>query len=497
MDAATAAPIPSVDQLRRWLSQLHRPDRLADPELVELLGRHGRLPEPATPLAVGEAAAALLASAIDRLRPPAGASREEQRLYDVLYHSFVKRSTTYQAAHRLGLSERQVTRDRTRALRLLEAELAAPAVARPAATASADEPAYQLEPIPAILDYLPRPRVSAALVGALGSSRLVHVHGPRGIGKTSLVAETAWEAGTSGPVFWYHFRPGVNDSLGALLYELGEHLRAYGRTDLATHLATSGDVRLATRVALRALTGHGGLVVLDDFHAVAGDAAITGFVVESVRRLADLRVVTVERQRGRSGDDGTTIEVPPLSADETNALMAHLGVETDRDLTATIHAWTGGVPQLVKLAVSWLVNATPAEVASFTSTIGEVEEVQDFLLDSITELISSDDRAILDAASIFRDRFTDHALAYVSERARGTVQDAGHRLVRAYVVSRSRHGDVAFLHGTVREYIRARLSPERAAGLHRRAAAWYVDQSLHDEADFHRAAADAALAARR
>src|SRR5205823_5863746 len=106
-------------------------------------------------------------------------------------------------------------------------------------------------------------------------------------------------------------------------------------------------------------------------------------------------------------------------------------------------------------------------------------------LDSITELISSDDRAILEAASIFRDRFTDHALAFVSERPRGAVEDAGRRLVRSYVVTRSRHGDVAFLHVTVRDYIRSRLSPKRASRLHRRAGLWYKQKSNDDEARYH------------
>lgn len=479
-------------KLRRWLTLLRQPDRMAGPEVKALLEAHGRLPDNGSAIAIGRAAAEVLTEAIENLAPPEGASREERLPYLVLRTCFVDGAKLWQAANKLSISERQMTRERTRAIGLLKAELEAGAQEAPPADLELDldlDLEYRGEPIPAILGFMPRPAPTRALRKALEQHRLVGVHGPPGVGKSSLVAEIASELSETASVLWYRVRPGVNDSMAAFLFDLGDYVRARGQPELAQYMATAlpnPEPALATRLALKGLDGSAHLIVLDDYHVVEEDEAINGLIEEAVARLPELRAITISRHRDPGGRIGATYAVKPLTRAETKALLSHLGVEVRPQLADALHSWTGGISQLVKLAAAWLKTATPEEVADVTGSLEGLEGVQAFLLENITELIGPDDQAILHAASTFRDRFTDDGLAFVAQRTRGEVQDASLRLVRSYVATRSRSGDVAFFHHSVRDYVYARLSPKRRVDLHDRAALWYERREQKSEANWHR-----------
>lgn len=484
---ATADPPGFTDaQVRRWLSLLRRPDQLVIPEVVELLEAHGRLPGGGSTVETGRAAAELLVEAIERLRSPDEANREQRLPYLVLKACFVDGAKAFQAAAKLGMSERQLSRERSRAIGLLRAELESPL----------EEPdrLYRPDPVPAISGFLERPALARALREAIERHRLVNVHGPPGAGKTSLVAELATEAATRSGVLWYRFRTGVNDSPGALLYELGGYLRSRGGRGLGSYLdrsLPSLDVGVATRLALKELDGAPHLLAFDDYHAVEGERAIVGLIEEIAERLPGVRVVTISRRLEPGRPAGAQFAVSPFTRSEARELLAAFHVEADPSLAERIHNWTEGNPHLIKLAASWLKTATAEEIGHGIDSLANVAEVHAFLLDNITELIDPDDRAILDAASVFRDRFSDDALAYVADRSRGEVQDASVRLVRLYIATRSREGDCSFFHTSVRDYVYERLDPRRRTRLHRRAAQWFERMEAADEIRHHRRLAGA------
>ena len=467
------------EKVRRWLGLLRHPNRLDSPEMRALLRAHGRLPADATPLDVGRAAARFLSDTIDRLAAPPDAPAGERLPHAVLRTCFVEGAKLFQAASKLGLSERQLTRERGRAISLLTAQLSlGPVRSR-----------FVPEEIPTIDDFVPRPDVLALVAETLAAGRRARVHGPPGIGKTSLVAELAIAESRSSAVWWYRFRRGVNDTLRAVLFELGQWLGSQGLADLAGYVAPNVsdlDTAVAARIAIRAFGETHSLVVLDDYQTVEEDLPITGFFDEALVRTPTLRLVTLSRLRPGTAHAGEAIEVPPFRLEQTERLLLQMGTRRPRDTIAKIHAWTGGNPHLVKLSASWLKTATPAEIARGVEALIDQEEVQAFLLSNITELLDSDDRSILEAASIFRGRFSDDALAYVARQTRGAVQDASHRLVRSYVATRSRQGISAFFHGSVRDYVYERLDPETRSGLHLRAAAWFHRIGDDDETAYHR-----------
>jgi hypothetical protein len=481
---ARASDVPDEADVRQWLTCLRQPDRLAETSLVALLRDQGRLPETETGIEVGRAAAALLTESIERLRAADGASREEQLPYDVLQTSFLSGMKRVQAASRLGISPRQLTRYRSRAIHLLRVELATVA---PAPTS-----VYRFPPVPAIIDFQARPAMSNRIVQALDAERFVHVHGHMGIGKTCLVADLAVRVASGRPVLWYRFRGGVNDSLASLLFELGEHLRGRGRPAPAEAFGSAGvvDLGLVSRMIVRDLDGLPLMLVLDDYHVVDGDSAVAGFLDDATARLTGLRVVTIGRHSDPPAGAGMAIEVQPMTRLETQNLLSQLSVRTSPEMGDAIQRWTAGLPQLIRLAGSWLRSASDEEVARGLTGFTDLEEVQSFLLGSIAELIDTADRTVLDAASVFRQPFNNEALAFVGNLSVGTVRDTSRRLVRAHVGARSRDGNVAFFHGSVREYFYSRLTPQRRAELHGRVAEWYDRTEQREEAAFHRAQAE-------
>lgn len=472
--------------IRRWLTLLNQPDRLVDPDVERLLRIHNRMPSSQSQLEIGQAAAALLKEKIERLKPPEGSGRAQQLPHLVLETCFVQGAKLFQAAGRLGLSERQLSRERSRAISLLKAEL----------FAAAPTHAYRAEPIPAIRGFLSRPGQERKVTDALEGHHLVRVSGPPGIGKSALVARLATQHKDQTSVMWYRFRAGINIGLNALLYDLGEYLYSEGEIELAAYMQSAlpdPEPSLATRLALKGLDSGPHLLILDDFHLVEDDRAVGGFIEELVARLPQVRIITVGRHRYARMNAGTSVEIAPFTRAETKEFLGRLKVECSPHMARTIHQWTEGNTHLIKLAASWLKTASPEEVSKGVASLNDWTEVQEFLLNYITDLLDSDDRALLEAASIFRERFSDDALAFVAERTRGAVLDASLRLVRSYVATRSLEGDSALFHGTVRDYIHARLEPEKKSELHERAATWYKRHKQHDEAEYHLAASEAAF----
>jgi hypothetical protein len=339
------------ERTRRWVTNLRRPERLDDPVVREVLRAHGRAAS-GNPLDVGRAAAALLREKIDALCPPEDATTAERLPHLVLTTCFVEGAKSYQAAARLGLSERQLSRERGRAVSLLTAELArAPAARRGA-------------PPPRERTFVPRPALAARLDDLLARSRRVHVHGPPGAGKTHAVA--AFADAQERAVHWLTV-PRLGAELSTLLFDLGEIL-APDDPALAAYMHGSlpaPNPGLATRLALRSLGGCDRLLVFDAADPLAGDAATAAFLDEAAARLPLLRIVTV----GRAAGPGPGLAVPPFTDPEVRALLDLRSVPDAPALAPRLRAWTRGNARLVDLSARLAGAASPGEAAAAAAAL--------------------------------------------------------------------------------------------------------------------------------
>ena len=334
--AAPAALKP--EDLRILLKHLNTPHRLDTPEIRALLAAHRRLPPNASPTSVGAVAARLLTDSIARLEAPVGATPAQQVPHRVLDICFVRGRKGVQAAAELGLSMRQLTRERTRALQLLAAELAAPATLGLAA-----------EPLPAIEGHLRRDALLRRLSEAAATHRLVGVIGAAGVGKTALVATLAHALDREG-VWWHRIRSGINDTLEAVLFELGHALAREGSAELRDYLAASAaapNLSVATRLALSGLACRPRVLIVDDFDSAREPKDIESWLEEVVERLPLVSVVTI----GGVVAEAEVVEVPAFTRVETAEFLRRL--RASPEVVSEIHGLSHGNTRMVAAIAAW------------------------------------------------------------------------------------------------------------------------------------------------
>ncbi len=334
------AGAPTADQLRTFLKHLHTPERLDTPEIRALLAAHRRLPPVLTPNAVGAAGAELLTDKIAALEAPADAPVPQRLPHLILETCFLRGHKSFQAAVELGLSERQVSRERSRALRLLAAELTPPSSG-----------AALRQPLPSIEGHVRRDELLRGLHEAVATHRLVAVTGAAGAGKSSLVVALAHALGPE-DVWWHRIRPGINDSLEALLYELGHVLAREGFGELRNHFVETRaepNVRVATRLALEGLTGKRRLLVLDDFGTVGERRAIGSFLEEVVDRLPLVSVITI----GGVVGEAEVFDVPGFTGAETAQLLRSQRPAISNEFVEELQRLSHGNPQMLAAVAAW------------------------------------------------------------------------------------------------------------------------------------------------
>lgn len=289
------------DEVRTLLTRIREPHRLDSAAARRLLDAYGLMPaEPSAPN-VGRAARALLMQKIDSLKASLSEGAEAQMPYRVLKTCFVDGVANDKAARDLALSPRQLTRERGAAIALLrDALVAVPLWLRMAP-----------EGLPASHDVVPRTELLQQLADALERRRRVAVVGAPHTGKSTLVAMYA-RAASFESAFWHTFRNGVNVTLGALLFELGNQLARENNQSLINYLTDAlprPDMGIATRLALQALDdGKQRLFVLDHYELAEPVREIVSFIDEVVMRLTAVRVVTI----GLADPHAPAVHVPAL-----------------------------------------------------------------------------------------------------------------------------------------------------------------------------------------
>ncbi|WP_217207334.1 LuxR family transcriptional regulator [Streptomyces sp. AC550_RSS872] len=222
----------------------------------------------------------------------------------------------------------------------------------------------------------------------LGRGGSVLLHGPAGIGKSTVLRALAGEYGGAArtvlrcsPTESESHLPflALADLLGLVLDEVSERLPAAQRTALESALTGRGEstlqrdglaLRLAVLSALRALAATGPvLVVADDLQWLdPASAELLGF---AARRLGDtpVRMLFAVRTEGQEYDrhlrasppDTLAVRLGPLSRAQLSALLDHRGYTgLPRSTVRDIHRTSGGNALFaLELARALAENPTP------------------------------------------------------------------------------------------------------------------------------------------
>lgn len=263
------------------------------------------------------------------------------------------------------------------------------------------QPSLRLELLPTPVGLVGRAEVEQAVVTVLRQGKAVALTGPAGFGKTALAAAVAQHIGPQ-TTFWFTVRPGINDNLSALLYELAAFLARHSTGSLWRQLiAAKGSLREPMLAALRFDLTDCQVPVLLCFDEA--DLLTPGAAHEPVLTLlAELRgrvpllllgqhlALEVDVEHGLTG----------LSLSEMGDLLARAGIHLAPETQADLHRHTEGSPRLLELFISLHQDGEPLEVA--LERIGSSVSLRS-LYTRIERRLGAEERQLLRMLAVYRD----------------------------------------------------------------------------------------------
>jgi hypothetical protein len=468
-------------------------DDLDDPyrlrrTLARIARDHPDLDVPAIEHAADDLTEALRRSRAATRRPSPAAERR----YRILELLIVERYRPDQAARAEHVSERTYYRDRQTALAELAYQLDDMWRARAAegeaevAVAGVAEPAGQ-ESIPHPRTFLGRDAELRQARSLLEEARLLLVGGPAGIGKTAFGASLARHVAAERPVLWHRFRPGLTDTVGGLLFAIGQHLGHQGAPALAAFLrqtSTSSPWELlAQDLAVHSLNETHSAIFLDDGDTIAENPPVASLVASLHAQCRSTWIAVMARERLPSLPEAARLELRGLDPEVVRSYLAEEGVHGVPDeVVSTLAAETGGNPQLLHLAAGAILHAE-IDPAQLRERLLDVPDIREFFFDHIFRHLSEGQQVVLGAASLLRRPVAASFLAAALEGLAPAIPSTLAELGRRFLFSSSTDG--LRLHSTVREFARRVLTPGQSADLHGRIAATYERAGQPDEACYH------------
>jgi LuxR family maltose regulon positive regulatory protein len=362
---------------------------------------------------------------------------------------------------------------------------------------------WKLAPMLARSGVVPRPRLFALLDRQPGAS-LTLIAAPAGYGKTQLLAS------------WIEARPDISPAWVSLDAADGEPRRFW------TYVATAVD-RVRPGMALPALrrlrtpgvpleeaidellnaiaTFTGRLViVIDDLHHFASSlsAHTLAYAVDHLPPAAQIVAATrsdpvVSMGRLRALGAVSDIRADQLAftlSEARDVIIDRIGVDLAlSDLELLVNR-TEGWPAGVGLAGLWLSEAEdPGRLVQSFS--GQNRQIADYLVEEVLDSLDGETRRLLVQASIL-ERLSGALCDVVLG-----VEGSGERLEalaqsNLFVIPVDRRGEWYRLHQLLRDLLALELSREDeevVRDLHERAAGWFVEHDLLEEAFEHAAAA--------
>jgi len=352
-------------------------------------------------------------------------------------------------------------------------------------------------------DLVPRPRLIERLDAGV-HRKLTLVSAPAGFGKTTLVAE--WICDSTRSIAWLSLDEGDNDpaqfltyliaalqqidgSIGGAIRQLLQSPRLPPLQSLVTPLIN--DIT-AVNTPLT--------LVLDDYHHITSDAVheAVGFLLQHQPPSMHLVISTREdpplslpqlRGQGqvaeiKERDLRFTEEEAAAFLNWTMGLSISPGAV--RALEAHTEGWIAGL-QLAAMALREEDRDAGAFIAGFT---GDDRYVMDYLVAEVLQRQPEPIRDFLRQTSIL-----DRLSAPLSDAVRGGQEASQAVLERleagnVFLTPLDNRREWYRYHTLFAEFLRARLSREERALLHRRAARWYEDQDLTDQAIHHALASE-------
>ena len=327
-----------------------------------------------------------------------------------------------------------------------------------------------------------------------------------GYGKTTLVR--SWCVERPEAVIWVTLDSADDDPvrlwthLATAVERLGE---GFGRRALSCLGVRGAPIETAVDELMNGLVAYGRRVtiVLDDLHAVRGEASVRS-IAHAIERLpANARLVASTRSdraiglaRLRARGVLTEVRARELAftVDETRELVAREGIGLSSESVELLVDRTEGWPAGLYLAALWLrdLHDPNGGVREFA---GSARQVGDYLADEVLIALPPDIKDFLVRTSVL-GRFTPELCDAVLGRddSAAVLADLAHS--NMFLVALDNRGEWYRYHHLFGEVLQLELGRDAARELRRRAAAWCDAHGLAEEAiEYAAAAGDAEMVA--
>ncbi len=365
---------------------------------------------------------------------------------------------------------------------------------------------------PATGDLIERPRLTELLDHSLQQGPLTIVCASAGFGKTTLVS--AWirsltESDPPVPVAWLSLDESDSDLVVFLRYVVAAIRTVFPESCPETLTLLQGSERAALMPLVIALSNDierlpaRFVLVLDDYHAIR-DNVVHDFLSELFRHWPQhLHLVLISRRSlplplGKLRAQGQVTEIrtrdlrftPEESAAFLNRVLASsLSPSTIAFLDERLEGWIAGL-RLATLSLSRGANAE----SELNELSGTQFEIADYLMDEVLAYQTPVIFRFLLVTSLL-NRFCvplcESVLSADSEVLPGDAAACIQWLEQnnLFVIPLDRNGQWYRYHHLFQELLQRRLAavvdPEQVTEIHRRAAAWFAEQDLVDEALHH------------
>jgi ATP/maltotriose-dependent transcriptional regulator MalT len=300
-------------------------------------------------------------------------------------------------------------------------------------------------------------------------------------------------------VFWYTFRPGLNDDAISVVQALALFLAQPGDVD-----AVPPDVyplgptvaRLLAKLPLRPV-----LLCFDDAHVVDNDPA-TRSLLEALFPSAHERRLTVlilSRHRPTFTTEPTGPALGGLSQADAAALLHQLNLPPlPPDLFAALYQRTQGNPQLLRLFAAGL-SARELSSAAFAAScrkamaaMSRQRAVYAYLMDNVWHVLSPQEQETLQVLAVCRPPVRYEIIEALLDRPDRDARATLYSLVDHHILEETPDGTELTIHPLVRDFCYGLLAGRDAprVRLHQRAATAYEDEGEILEAAYHHMAAD-------
>ncbi len=297
-----------------------------------------------------------------------------------------------------------------------------------------------------------------------GPSTILAVVGLQGIGKSTLVASWVLRRRPRARVFWFDMEEGTTPQ--AFLMEFGAFLARSGRRSLATDLIESGgtDLRSAIHIVAREISDLQLLLVIDNLQMAGPDmmqfiaGPLLGTLSQQKRKAILLSRTSpsfLHSAKSRRTRGAEVLRLGGLELDASIALLRARGLAADDVTMMEIAASTRGHPLVIALA---------AQSGSVVAP-----EVRRFFEAEIWRSLSTRERALLEAASVFRRFAPLTALRGYFE----ATDSALAALDRKDLITPT-FSDTIVVHDTIRDFVLNRLEETTRRRLHERAARYFL-----------------------